>query len=131
VEDLVNHLLADRTDVDSATAPRGLGDDRRAVVGDLDDRIAEFLEPVDLLPATRVQATGRLTATFRGVSDRGGHPEPVPVIPGPSELVDQGTEIERDVGHAATDDHVSTTLEGLDDALRAGVDRSMGETDPN
>ena len=127
VEDLVDQLLADRADAHLAPGAGRLGEDRGAVLAHLGDRVPQRLEPVDVGPATRVQAAGRLAAALDGVGDDGGHPEPLPVVERPAELVDQRPEVERDVGHPAADDDVRAQVERLDDPLAAGVDRGVGE----
>ena len=104
-----------------------LGEDRGAVLAHLGDRVPQRLEPVDVGPATRVQTAGGLTAALDGVRDDGGHPEPLPVVERPAELVDERPEVERDVGHPAADDDVRAQVERLDDPLAAGVDRGVGE----
>ena len=61
------------------------------------------------------------------MGDDRGHTEPLPVVERPAELVDQRSEVERDVGDPSADDDVGAAVERLDDPLAAGVDRRMGQ----
>ena len=82
-------------------------------------------------PVAGVVPAGHLRRTLEQVPD--GHPrgEAVPVVGGPAELVDEGREEQRGVGHATRDHDVGAAIEGLDDRgrpqVRGGEHRVMAE----
>ena len=86
----------------SPPVPSGLVITRRAVGGDLGDRIADAGQVGKLVPLVP-EAAGRLGAALDQVPGRAGAGQPVPVVPGPAVMGRRRAERQRGVGHPARD----------------------------
>ena len=115
VAHLVHKLLGDRGDRHHAARAGMLGDDEAAVRRCLGDREARIGQTLHRTPVLEEVAAGGLGTTLDDVSRHraGGHL--VPIIRGPAEFVEDGTQREPGVGDPAGNHDVSPEAQRLHD----------------
>src|ERR671912_1780029 len=105
--DLVKDLLlaGGRRDLPSRTW--NLGDDNGPILADLANGKAQASQPRNVLVAGIGEVSARhLPGTFEKMPDQRGLAEPMPVVRGPAELMDERTDKEGGIGSPAGDDDV-------------------------
>jgi hypothetical protein len=118
----IHQLLGDALHRDASPGALVFGHDETSVGFGLDDGIAGILETGDPLPTVEAVSARALGAALDDVAGDSARCQPIPIIHGPSEFVDHGTEGQPRIGDAARDDDIGSLFQGLDDGLGAKVD---------
>ena len=104
IGDFVQQLFRDGFQIHDPATARRLGQGEAAILGDLDDRVADGFE-VRRIVRVDPKSAGRLGAAFDEVPSRGPGTQPVPVVERPGEFVQARPDGEARIGDAARDDH--------------------------
>ena len=111
---LVEQLLAQRVKADAPARPRRFADNGLAIFPHLGDGIADVRQVGDGAPVSTEVAAAGLGAAFEQMADDDALGEPVPIVPAPSQFIDQWCEEERGIGNSTRQDDIRARVQCLD-----------------